>query len=321
MLRVSMYMFLICLVSQIAFSSQPIKAYSFAPEAGRTVLFIGQDQDTINEYVKATGQIPTGVMIYTSVQEAHGLSQPIDYGSGIMHAQALIEKYPGASVQMGLYMVGALDDILSGVYDFNIDKIGEWIKNSNRLVYVRVGYEFDLPQNRYEPEPYKKAYRYIVDRWRSKDVKASYVWHSYGYLNADKPMMAWYPGDDYVDWFGISFFNAFNDGNVKWMVNKAKAHNKPVMLAESSPFGNSTTIGERSWTMWFKGFFETIEKYDIGAACYINSNWETMPMWQGQGWKDSRVQANALIKERWLKAIENNRFIRSNQELMPLLQQ
>jgi hypothetical protein len=291
---VKLLILFLCICTQVSCLNTDQKNYEFAPAAGKTLLFIGQDKDTVSDYVQATGHTPTGVMVYTSIQEARGLDEPVDYGSGILHAQVIVDKYPQASIQIGLYMVGALEEILKGQFDSNIDKIGTWIIKSNRLVYVRIGYEFDLPQNGYNPELYKKAFRYIVDRWRSEGVRASYVWHSYGHLHVNAPMMDWYPGDDYVDWFGISFFNAFNDGDVKWMVNRAKEHKKPLMLAEASPFGHGTQKGERSWNMWFKGFFETIEKYDIAAACYINSNWETMPMWKGQGWGDSRVQGSMV---------------------------
>lgn len=295
------------------------RSFSFAPPDGKTLLLIGQDKDTIDRYVKSTGHNPVGLMVYTSVQEARGLWDAADYGSGVMHAQAIIDDYPGAAIQIGLYMVDALQEILEGKFDSNLDKIAAWIKKSNRPIYMRIGYEFDLPQNKYDPVLYKKAYRYIVDRWRLQNVKASYVWHSYGHLNLEKPMMDWYPGDDYVDWFGISFFSAFNDGDVKWMVNRAREHNKPMMLAEASPFGTGIQKGEVSWNLWFKGFFETIDRYNIAAVCYINSNWDIMPMWNGQGWGDSRIEANSVVKEKWLKEIKRERFIRSNKDLFKIL--
>lgn len=313
----------LCLTVSVLLCSSCIKpdaqSFSFAPPEGKTLLFIGQDKATIDTYIKSTGHNPVGLMVYTSVQEVRGLWDAADYGSGVMHAQALIEEYPQAAIQIGLYMVGALPGILKGEFDSNLDKIGIWIKTSDHPVYVRIGYEFDLPQNNYDPVLYKKAYRYIVDRWRSQGVRASYVWHSYGHLNIEKPMMDWYPGDDYVDWFGISFFSAFKDGDVKWMVNRAKEHNKPVMLAEASPFGTGTQKGELSWNLWFKGFFETIDKYNIAAVCYINSNWDVMPMWKGQGWGDSRVEANSFVKEKWLKEIVRERFIRSDKGLFKVL--
>lgn len=315
------FLFLIvclCLSSCLGADEQLIM---FRPPQGKTLIMIGQDMGTIAEYVKSTGHTPPGVMTYTSVQEARGLDGPADYGSGIMHAQALADRYPGAAVQIGLYMVDALEGILKGEFDSNLDKIGAWIKRSNRTVYVRIGYEFDLPQNKYDPALYQKAFRYIVDRWRAQGVRASYVWHSYGYLNAEKPMMDWYPGDEYVDWFGISFFNAFNDGNMKWMTARAKEHGKPMMLAEASPFGTGTLEGNKSWNMWFKGFFAAIEKYDIAAVCYINSNWEEMPMWKGQGWGDARVEANPVIQEKWLKEIQRDRFAVSQKDLISFYEQ
>ncbi|MEL7220627.1 MAG: hypothetical protein AAGJ93_04860, partial [Bacteroidota bacterium] len=40
--------------------------------------------------------------------------------------------------------------------------------------------------------------------------------------------------------------------------------------------------------------------YDrIKAFAYINADWDNQPMWTGQGWGDSRVQANPLIRQNW----------------------
>ena len=131
-----------------------IPSCSFAPPDGKTFLLIGQDQETIETYIKSTAHVPVGFMVYTSVQEARGLADPVDYGSGIMHAQALVDKYPHAAIQIGLYMVGVLKEIIDGKFDENLDKIGAWIIKADHPVYVRIGYEFDLPQNGYDPALY-----------------------------------------------------------------------------------------------------------------------------------------------------------------------
>jgi hypothetical protein len=285
-------------------------AEDFVPPPGKTLLFIGQDQKTINDYVRSTGHKPAGFMLYTSIQDMTGLSAPIDYGAGVNHGQALLEKYPGARLQIGLYMVDALEGIVEGKYDANIKKLGQWIKKSRRPVYLRIGYEFDLPNNHYEPEAYKKAFRYIVQSLRKQRVRnVVFVWHSYGYLNPDKPLMTWYPGDEYVDFFAVSFFKAFNTGNMNFILKRAREHNKPFMIAESTPSGVGTGSAERSWNLWFKPFFQFISDNDIPVVSYINSDWEALPMFNGQGWGDARVQANKVVKERWLKEVLSDRFM------------
>ena len=146
-------------------------AQTFTPEAGKTLLVIGQDKDSIEDYIDSVGIVPGGFMGYTSVQDAGGLFEPKDHGAGENHAQYFVEKYPEAVIQIGLYMVDALDGVVNGAYDDNLKKIARWIKQTQRPVYLRVGYEFDFPGNHYEPGAYIQAYRYVVDFLKKEDVK------------------------------------------------------------------------------------------------------------------------------------------------------
>jgi hypothetical protein len=284
---------------------------NFLPPQGKTLVLIGQDERSIQNYMKATGHHPAGFMTYTSIQDMDGLSEPADYGAGTNHAQYLADNFPSAAFQIGLYMVDALDGILKGDYDKNIQTLADWLKQLKHPVYLRIGYEFDLPNNHYDPELYKKTFRYIVDHLRAAGVdNVAYVWHSYGYMNPDKPMMDWYPGDDYVDFFAVSFFKAFNAGNMNFVLRRAKEHNKPFMIAEATPSGIGVD-GERSWNLWFKPFFQFIHDNQVPVVCYINSDWEQQPMFKGQGWGDARVQVNDVILDHWLKEMKSDRYVRS----------
>ena len=42
-------------------------------------------------------------------------------------------------------------------------------------------------------------------------------------------------------------------------------------------------------------------------------------MWKGQGWKDSRVETNPLIKKRWLEEIQKEKYLKSSPDLYSLL--
>jgi len=45
----------------------------FVPPDGQVLLLIGQDTNTIDQYVASNNIVPGGVMLYTSVQNAEGL--------------------------------------------------------------------------------------------------------------------------------------------------------------------------------------------------------------------------------------------------------
>jgi len=292
-------LFLIFLFPRI--SSSQIES---VPAKKSPLIFIGQDIDSIDSYIIDIGHVPDGLMSYTSIQRLEGLDSAFDSGGGTQYAQGLIEEYLGVPLQIGLYLVGALDDILAGQYDKSILKLADWFnKNKNTTIYLRIGYEFDNPENNYEFVAYIQAYRYIVDHLRKLGVRnALYVWHSYGaFVIGD--IERWYPGDSYVDWVAISFYDAFGKSNMMRTFNIAKKYNKPVMIAESTPRGMNVEDGKKVWNLWHKQLFDFAEKNDVKIICYINWDWEDVPMFQGQGWGNGRIQDNDFIRNKWLDEV------------------
>ncbi len=86
--------------------------------------------------------------------------------------------------------------------------------------------------------------------------KIAFCWHSWAAPKV-APLQDFYPGDDLVDWIGISIFqqlypwaNAetiadFVGGSldqVQEVFEFAKEHDKPIMIAESTPFGGEGMI-------------------------------------------------------------------------------
>ncbi len=290
----------------------------FTPPEGKILLIVGQHKEAIDTYIKELRHIPAGLIAYTSVQRAEGIYDAFDHGGGAQHLQYEVEKYPNTVMQIGLYMVDVLEDIVTGTYDDNLEKIGKWIKNTNRPVYLRIGYEFDGPHNHYDPKLYVKAYRYIVEKFRTMKLNnISYVWHSYANYT-ERPVVDWYPGDEYVDWFAISYFYPIQK-YLDRMVNLAREHNKPLMIAEATPSGIGINYGEYALKRWYEPFFKFIDTNNVKAVSYINCDWEALPMWKGQGWRDSRVEANPVIKKRWLKEVQNEKYLKSSPELFGLL--
>lgn len=284
----------------------------FLPERGR-LLIVGQQPDVIDDYVREVGVVPGGVMVYTSVQLADGLDAPVDHGGGVQHAQYLVEKYPDTAVQVGLYMVGVLDEVLAGDHDEQVRKLAGWLKQADRPVYLRIGYEFDHKDNAYDPGKYRQAFRHIVDRLRDEGTdNVAYVWHTAAAAGHAGNFLDWYPGDDYVDWFAVSFFDTQQMATVEKFADLARRHGKPLMIAEATPAGRYTVRGRKEW---FGKFFDLIRRLDVRAVCYINSPWDTYPMFKGQKWGDARVQAAPEIKALWLQEIASGDYLQSSPDL------
>lgn len=278
-----------------ALSAPAFAAAKFEPPAGKVLLIIGQDLAAAEAYVTATKAEPAGYMGYTGITEAEGLSESFDGGGGQQFAERILEHRPDAVFQIGLYMVDRLEDVSAGRQDETIDRLGEWIKAAKRPVFLRVGYEFDFPQNHYEPEAYKKAYRHVVDRLRAKGVdNVAFVWHSCACGPADR-VMDWYPGDTYVDWFAVSLFAQFPK-TVEKVAATARRIKKPLMVAEGSAWN---ARNEALKLAWFRRAFKFIQANDVKAFSYINWNWDEIPAFASNNWGDARVNATPAVLKAW----------------------
>ncbi|AKL98258.1 glycosyl hydrolase [Endomicrobium proavitum] len=277
----------------------------FVPPDGKTLLFAGQNNADFDEFVAVNKKVPAGFMTYVALSDLKGLDEINNVGTGDMFADELVKKYPGAAVQIGLYLVGSLKNIVNGTLDGNIKEFAKWIKKTKSPVFLRIGYEFDNPENGYEPEIYKKAFIYIIEKMDSLKVEnVAYVWHSYAASNP-KGLDVWYPGDEYVDWCAISYF-AGND----WlpMLKFSQKHSKPLMIAESAPmtwFG----LTEAKKPYWYKVLFKFIEERNIKAFSYINCDWNAQGMFAHYNWGNSKISVTAEIEKIWIENIASNRFV------------
>ncbi|MBZ0297211.1 MAG: 1,4-beta-xylanase [Anaerolineae bacterium] len=308
----------------------------FMPATGQTLFIIGQDLGAVgglpgytDGYVDHVTPFPGGVTTYTNLHALDGLTTVANWGSGDVSAQRLVDSpaYANSVLVIGLWLGNAnLTPIARGDLDRNIDRLAIWIKDQNRPVFLRIGYEFDGEWNAYQPADYITAFQRIVDRFRALEVtNVATVWQSATWYDGTfqgHDWLEWYPGDDYVDWFGMSYFIAHPPTFNAWL-DLARSHDKPVMIAESTPKGHdlATEAGGEVWNAWFQGFFDFIhENHDvIKAVAYINVHWEAQPMWQGQDWGDSRVQVNSFLLEQWQREMKSDFWLQTSPELFQIL--
>jgi len=288
------------------------KAINYSP-----IFVVGQDVRSINDFLSSLKEFsgtkdidyPDGFMAYTAINDLRGLSEPVDQGAGINYTDELIREHPQSQIiQIGLYMRYMLKEVVGGGLDQNIIQLGQWIKNSKKDVYLRIGYEFDNPDNDYDPQEYIHAYRYIVDKLREMDIpNVHFVWHTIAWKDKDWPAydpLKWYPGDQYVDWVGISFFDPQRDKERDTAAKLARKINKPLMIAESSPFNQYT---DEEKLQWIKKLFDYIKSNDVKFLSYINVNWDGLPLFKDQKWGDARLQKDPVLMEEWLRQVEQFR--------------
>ncbi|MDD5353960.1 MAG: glycosyl hydrolase [bacterium] len=292
----------------------------YEPEDGKVLLIIGQDKAAHDQYISDIGT-PGGLMFYTSVQQLQGISMQINADSGTWDFPVSFSIYPEMAIQVGLWMSGTtgaeddLDRIANGIYDTNLDTLGNWLRNLDRPVYLRVGYEFDNPDFHYTAEKFIQAYQHVVDHLRSQGLtNVAYVWHSWAQSNSITAM-DYYPGDSYVDWVGLSFFFTRYTANMEDIAAIAVQHNKPLMIAEATPDGIGTLSGQSSWDDWFEPFFDFISTNKVKVISYINWDWETIPKFAGQGWGNCRIQNNITVKGNWISETSQAKYLQSSTTL------
>jgi hypothetical protein len=300
----------------------------FVPPDGKTLLIMGQTVESITEYLDhfSDQQLPGGWSAYWGIPEFAGVTESHKNVTGnTQNHQMLVDRFPNTVVQSAMWMVGKWDVAKKagkGDYDEIIKQYSAWAKSVDRPIYLRIGYEFDGPHNELEPRPYIKAYKRIVDLMRAEGVRnIAFVWHSYAAQPfKDYPLSAWYPGDDYVDWIGISVFgHAYGDADFgphcDDILKFARAHKKPMMIAESNPINGIDQESIEAWEQWFVNFFTFIYNKNIKAVSFINEDWPRLGMDGISEWKDARLYNNRQIAKAWFRETNKTRYLKQSPEL------
>ena len=304
----------------------------FTPPDGKTLLIMGQSVEAINEYVDSFPDQPGpgGWAAYWGITEFNGVTETHTnvVGSTNDH-QMLVDRFPNTAIHSALWMVGnwgIAQNAGNGQYDDVIRQYSAWAKSIGRPIYLRIGYEFDGPHNALEPVEYVKAYRHIVDLMRSEGVtNVAFMWHSYAAPRfKNYPLSDWYPGDDYVDGVGISIFgHAYGSpemgADADAVLEFARQHKKPVMIAETNPIAGIRAEGTKAWDEWFVNFFSFVYEKNIKAISFINEDWNRLTIEGLDGWDDARLYNNPAISAAWFEETGKDRYLKQSPELFQQL--
>ena len=332
------------------------KLEKFEPKDGEVILFAGQELEAVGGLEKYNdGYLdhfdrPAGWTTYTNINPGEnsfgriqegldGLYETHDWGDNDYNASLQLndEDYENMALAIGLQFVNHEEKVADGTHDVYINKLGEFLLSlGKRPVFLRIAYEFDGdPWNHYDKEATIKAYKRMVDMLRAQGVKnTAFVWQSTGFMSPNEgDLESWYPGDEYVDWLGFSFFNRWEDQK---MIAFAREKGKPVFIAEASPtisdidakttgntietqLGNPTQAQE-AWEKWFVPFFRTIDENPdvVKAVSYINCHWDSHPMWYDNPTFrkiDARLHLSDSISTRWREITSKSKYIKSSPDL------
>jgi hypothetical protein len=271
------------------------------------------DWTGISQYAETCGHQPKLIMHYISLDErALRLLKPTI--RKIPRKKLSKERYDYLP-QIGLdfYRYGnpsnllrpidITQDIAEGRYDKQIRSLANMFKRMKIPCFLRPGYEFGgNGQGRFASKAYWiQAWRRIYDIFQEKKAyNVAFVWNT---LDA-QDFMDYYPGDTYVDWWAINVFvnNADQDSFINSFIQQAAVHQKPVMIAESTPRYIGSIGGETAWNTWYQPYFSLITRYPhVKSFCYINASWEGY--FDPSFAYDCRIQSNTFVATKYCEAM------------------
>jgi len=99
---------------------------------------------------------------------------------------------------------------------------------------LRIGYEFNNPWQPYRPATYVAAFRRVVQLLDEEGAcQVAPVWHASALGLASSSPEAWYPGDEFVAWWGLSPFHweELSAPALESFLEAARNHRRPVVVA------------------------------------------------------------------------------------------
>lgn len=244
--------------------------------------------------------------------------------------------------ELSLFFVSdvATDSIIavSNQYDWIIDSVIKLSKKYDKKLFLRIGGEFNgagqgWNGGGYHPYLYVTLFRKIIDLFAMAGMRDSIavIWcyepdAPNDFDSIDTRGARWYPGDDYVDWFGLDVFDAEHfdqslpdfergvitrKGKSERYLAMARLKGKPVYMSETSAKGvnisNDINDGINDWANWFEKFWEFFDTHkEIKGFSYINANW---PSGAYPGWGDARIQNSYYITGKYKDEMKNPRYI------------
>lgn len=228
----------------------------------------------------------------------------------------------------------SLENILAGCCDAYIDHWADQAKAYGNPLLVSWGLEmngdwfpwsgyFNVPKQPSErdgrdmtagPELFKKAFRYVVERVRSRGVD-NILWgfhaNCLSYPREDwNTLQSYYPGSDYVDWLGLSVYGK-QFSQEEWtgfrtLMDAAYGQlcaldpKKPVVLAEWG-IGEFPDAGNKA--LWLQEAFDALthDYPRVKAAVYWHERWRNAD----DSYSNLRVNSSVEALEVYRKAMRN----------------
>ena len=223
--------------------------------------------------------------------------------------------------QLRAWARNAKEDDIPLLIDFAVEMNGDWFSwnglynGKDKTGYGDEDY-FD------GPERYRDAYRHIIDIFRSEGAdRVTWFFHPDIHSVPDEDWNQakyYYPGDDYIDWLGVSIYGPQHPETDYWetfseiLADRYQSildisQNKPIALLEFGVTDNHP-LGKKD--AWLKDAFQTIldnPYLDFQAISCWHENWEE----EDNLYATLRIDSSAESLATFRKYAADPRFISS----------
>lgn len=357
--------------NQVGISYAALKDYDNAAKIYKTLYdYASQYGDEFYDYVKASKarmlQYTSEIKMYTNGGESPyygainekkngvlfgmcangGTRSKLDNESMVLTYQELGQKLISYNVGVvrnasteGQAVEFALNCPKEGTDIKNIKNMDSYLKEISDLfkkypnvpIYLRFAAEFDIWTTLSEPDEFKTAFRYVAQYFKSRNDNVAIVWSpnqvSNWYIDIDD----YYPGDEYVDWVGISLYAqkyflgdpnqkeeneiVFKSGinsnpviAVKEIIEKY-GNRKPIMLSESGCGHKLVKSGENTTDFALQ---RLKEYYSYLPMVYPQIKLIAYFDWYvdaASEKNDFRLSTNSVLQKEYLRLVKGQRFI------------
>ncbi|GAB4366612.1 MAG: hypothetical protein Kow0042_06600 [Calditrichia bacterium] len=333
-MKVNLKIFIIILGMILSAGQVQVKARAkYEPPDGRVIHGLGQyvsylysDEENwqlVEEYQNGVGKIPIIYSAYVyldPVLNSVDSTNFIDITTNHTYPYILLvglSLFDSTILTSGVTNI-PVQTILSGGWDYRILDVVNRIKSVNGPVFLRVGYEFGNGNSGIHNDPdvsptdFVNMWIYIYNKFMQENVtNVAWVWntvntHQFNY-------MQWYPGNEYVDWWGVNYFTVNQMNNSTGFLNDAAAHGKPVIICESNPIESNGTLNPANWNNWFVPYFNKIKSVPhLKAFVYVSDPWDRGLF---ASWPDSRITSNFFILQNYKAEMTDPVYIHMDEYL------
>lgn len=181
----------------------------------------------------------------------------------------------------------SIQSVLANIesYKTYIESTAQYFGELNIPIFLRFAAEMNVKNNSKDSADFVKAFRYVADIVRSKAPNVAMVWSPNDISAKDRTYQEYYPGDEYVDWVGMSTYTSkYFQGKKDWgtmqetidttyfmgdyanPLSKMKplidlyGNRKPIMLSETG-VSHYAKLAQEDLTSWAEIQFKRLYVY------------------------------------------------------------